>query len=95
MNISFRTYGKYSSDNYGVNALRLDIGDISLWFSYKTVIAFRDGFNGEIVVSENKWSVVTGKHLNFIDGGNKKSRLNRIEFESKLSEMLARHNINV
>lgn len=95
MNISFRTYGKYSSDNYGVNALRLDIGEISLWFSYKTVIAFRDGFDGDVIVSENCWSVVTGKHLNFIDGGSKKSRLKRSEFESKLREMLERHNINV
>ena len=31
--------------------------------------------DGQLKVSENQWSVTTGRHLTWIDGGNKKARL--------------------
>lgn len=44
---------------------RVDLGDKSFWFSYETIVAFQDGQG--LVVSENIWSVTTGKHLNMIE----------------------------
>lgn len=41
------------------------VGDMTLWFSYSTMVAFRKG--AVKVVSENQWSKTTGKHLNAIE----------------------------
>lgn len=80
-------YGDYSSSNYGAHTLRVDVGNLVLWYSYQTVIAFRaDGRN--TVVSENCYGVTTGKHINWVDGGDKKSRLPRPEFEKQLTDVL-------
>lgn len=49
------------------NAIRVDMGDITLWFSYTTIIAVRIG--PDTWVSKNEWSNTTGKHLAAIDGG--------------------------
>ena len=84
------SYVDYSSDNYGAHALRVDVGNLTLWYSYKTVIAFRAPGTGR-VVSENAWSTTTGKHLNQIDGGDKKNRLPRAEFEDKLRQAIAKY----
>lgn len=37
---SFETYGNYSSENYGAHCLRFQVGTLSIWYSYKTPIAF-------------------------------------------------------
>ena len=55
------------------------------WFSYRTLIAFKS-VDGPKVVRQNEWSTTTGKHLNAIDGGDKKSRLNRVEFEHSFAQ---------
>ena len=57
---------------------------ISLYFSYDTLVAFRgDIGNGyrELVVHTNDWSTTTGKHLNWIDGGEQDTRVKDKEFE--------------
>lgn len=70
---TIRTYGDYSSDNYGAHALQVSIGPLTVWFSYRTPIAFQvDGHRR--VVRKNDWSVVTGKHLRWIDGFLSKDR---------------------
>ena len=63
-------YGHYASDNYGLNTLRIDLGSLVLYYSYETIVAYYDYQDG-LVVCENTWSVTTGKHLNWIDGGSK------------------------
>ena len=78
---SWSVYGNYASGNYGVHALRFDVGGNSFWFSYKTLVAFQKGY-GDIVVHRNDWSTTTGKHLNAIDAGNKKKRLSAADFEA-------------
>lgn len=84
---SISTYGNYSSDNYGAHALRVDVGSLTVWFSYKTPVAFRA--DGHLrVVRENSWGPTTGKHLNAIDGGDKKQRVSGEEFEKRLAEAL-------
>jgi hypothetical protein len=76
----FSSYVNYSSDNYGAHALRFDTDDATFWFSYKTLVAFRKTGN-ERVVHENDWGTTSGKHLNAIDDGDKKSRVDDVEFK--------------
>ena len=83
---SIRSYGNYSSDNYGAHTLEVSIpGLATFYFSYQAVVAFY-GPNGRRV-SENCWGPTTGKHLNWIDGGNKESRLPRDQFEAELEAL--------
>lgn len=89
---TIRSYGDYSSSNYGVNSLRVDFNTISLFYSYDTIIAFIDD-NGNRKVIKNYWSTTTGKHLNWIDDGDKKSRLDKEEFGLALQELLTKHNL--
>lgn len=91
MRISKSVY--YERGN-GANAICLSIGDITLWFSYDTVIAFHDGFFSR-KVRQNDWSNTTGKHLNAIDGGDKKSRISGELFEQELEKLLKAHNLEV
>ncbi len=73
------TYGNYSSDNYGAHALVMEIGPLTVWFSYKTPIAFQiDG--KPRVIRRNDWSATTGKHLNRIDS-DKSKRISGEQFE--------------
>lgn len=76
----WQTYG-----NYGAHALQLFIGDGRVvWFSYQTPVAFR-GADGRRYVRVNDWSTTTGKHLNAIDNGDKRSRIPGVEFERLLA----------
>lgn len=93
--VNIRNYGNYSSDNYGAHSLEVHIGDLTLYFSYDTVVAFQAPGIPGIVVSENCWSTTTGKHLNWIDDGNKKARVKRAEFEHQLKSVLAKHKLIV
>lgn len=81
-------YGEYSSDNYGAHSLRVDIGPLTVWYSYRTPVAFHLRGNPR-VVHENIWGRTTGKHLNWIDGGNKKSRVDADEFQRLWNEQVA------
>lgn len=47
------------------------VSGIILYYSYKTIIAFRTSQTG-LIVRQNEWSTTTGKFLNQLDGGNKK-----------------------
>ena len=85
---SFQSYGRYSSDNYGSYCLQFFVGDITIYFSYQTPIAFRAPGRG-LVVRQNDWGPTTGKHLNWIDGGNKADRINGEKFEKLLAEVTA------
>lgn len=48
------------------NAMRVEIGGATLWFSYETLVAFRTPSSG-LVVRRNAWGPTTGKHLNMIE----------------------------
>jgi len=87
---SIRSYGEYSSDNYGANSLSVQFEDFTLYYSYSTIVAFRDRQEG-LIVHKNDWGTTTGKHLNWIDGGCKRTRLPHEEFQKKLQAMLERH----
>lgn len=82
---SIGSYGEYSSSNYGAHTLKVsmqlpDGSILTVWFSYETPIAFYSHATGK-VVRENSWGPTTGKHLNWVDGGNKKARVSSDKFE--------------
>lgn len=81
-------YGKYSSDNYGVHTLLVNLGEIELYYSYETIVAFADS-NG-LVCSENYWTVTTGKHLNWIQP-DKSKRVKHDKFTELLQNAIAKH----
>ena len=81
-----------SVDSTVPNMTVVVIGALTFWFSYKTVIAAKAPGFGRIV-SENYWSATTGKHLNAIDGGDKKNRLKSDEFETKIQSILTKYGL--
>lgn len=93
LTISKRDYGRYEGEGYGSHTQELRIGGLWLMFSYDTVVAFNDGAG--LKVCQNTWGTTTGKHLNWIDGGNRKSRIEPIEFNHLLQEALKKHNLAI
>lgn len=79
------SYGEYSSRGYGAHSLVVDLGHAVLWFSYETCVAFCTPREG-LVVRENTWGPTTGRHLNWIDGGDKKNRVDSKTFERLYAE---------
>lgn len=78
---------------FAVNFVRVDVNELSMWFSYETMIAFQAPETG-LVVHQNDWSTTTGKHLNEIDGGDyqaKNARLSGSEFAKKFQEIQANY----
>ena len=84
LNIGFQTYGEYASKNSSAKALQFFTSRATFWFSYKTLVAFKY-LGEEIVVHENIWGATTGKHLNWIDGGNKIDRVDNETFKMLLN----------
>lgn len=66
----------------------LTIGDLTLWFSYKTCVAFMAPGRGR-VVRKNQWGPTTGRHLNWIDAGTVRPRVDGATFERELADVLA------
>lgn len=83
--IRVSSYGRYENENYGAHTMRVSVGDMDVYFSYSTVVAFRDNEHG-VVKCKNIWSLTTGKHLRLIPGGWTYSEVPRHEF----SEMFIR-----
>lgn len=76
---TFRSYGNYSSDNYGSHCLTFTSGPLTVWYSYKTMVAFQFAGKKRVVI-KNYWGPTTGKHLNWIDNGDKASRVDQDTF---------------
>ena len=89
---TIRSYGDYASSNYGAHALEVTIGTLTVYFSYKTPVAYHTPGTGT-VCTENVWGVTTGKHLNWIQP-NKKARLNNAEFERCFKSVLEKYGLN-
>jgi hypothetical protein len=78
---TFKSYGNYSSANYGAHALVFSQGGNDFYFSYNTLVAFTDPASGRRIVRENIWGPTTGKHLNKIDGGSAEAKAERLSSE--------------
>lgn len=59
------------------------LGTLSLLFSYETIVAYRYRFEGW-KVSENIWSVTTGKHMNQETRVAKEDRIPHDEWKAAL-----------
>lgn len=68
-----------------VNKNKVVIGSLTLWFSYKTCVAF--DYRGEFFCIENLWSNTTGKFLNELER-DKDKRLPSELFDFKLNQVL-------
>lgn len=69
------------------NSNMVTIGELDIYFSYSTPVAFR--YAGGLEISENIWSKTTGKHLNAINP-DKDARIPNEEFKKKLNDLLSR-----
>lgn len=76
------------------NEKKVEIGNLTLYYSYDTIVAFSHPKTG-LVVSENIWSVTTAKHITHIDGGLKNRRLPHDLFQTRLEEIFAKENIRI
>lgn len=70
------------------NFTEVTMGEVTVWFSYSTPVAFMAPGYGK-VVRENVWGQTTGKHLNYVDGGNKSARVSEEAFAVRLDDALA------
>lgn len=68
----------------GNNTL-VSVGDLDVYFSYKTPIAFC--LNGKITIRKNEWSTTTGKHLNAVNS-DKSIRIDGDSFKVQYREAL-------
>lgn len=76
--------GHYVNDAYGTHTIRIVSGELSFWYSYRTLVAFKSPTTG-LVVRKNEWGPTTGKHLKWIDGGDfDHHRVDLTEFNRKL-----------
>ena len=76
------------------NLHRLELDDITIWFSYETPIAFQvDNSPHEdiLIITKNIWSMTTGKHLNIIDP-DKGKRIEHSDFMKSLSRATRQKN---
>ena len=87
-NVSIRSYYGKSASAESI-AKEVNVGPLTLYFSYTTVVGFHHASTGT-VVRENNWGPTTGKHLNAIDDGDKKSRVSAEVFMQKLQPLLDR-----
>lgn len=91
MKVKVWNYGKYINSNYG-SSRAVQVGNLTLYFSYRTVIAFQDGYSS-LVITENMWGRTTGKHLNWINS-DKSRRISYVEFKQKLEDCLKVHDLD-
>jgi len=84
---TIRTYGRYASANYGAHCLRVDLGNVTVWYSYRTPIAFRVR-GADTVIRENDWGPTTEKHMRWIDTDRfMASRIPGEEFERRFEAL--------
>ena len=83
---------KEVSVEIGSNHAAVSFENLTIWFSYRTPIAFMTPKTGR-VCRENSWGPTTGKHLNAVDE-DKSKRIAGAEFERRLAEILRAHGLS-
>ena len=84
---TIRSYGEYSSDNYGIHCMVVTLAGVTVWYSYETPVAFQTCGQPR-VVRTNDWGPTTGKHLNWIDNGDKARRVDSARFAELWNELV-------
>jgi len=76
----------------GVEARKVRILGMILYFSYTTLIAYRIPEDSDLIVSENLWSRTTGGHIKELDKNlRRQDRLPRDKFIEAYNYRLKRH----
>ena len=84
---SISWYGNCQSRSGKINATVIVIPDVTtFWFSYQTLVAFLHPERG-LVVHKNDWGPTTGRHLSWIDGGEKHKRVDHETFMNLLRDL--------
>lgn len=65
------------------NFYEVQMGDLTVWFSYETPIAFKKT-NDITYVRQNQWGRTTGKHINMVKANNTCVEVTGEEFEQML-----------
>lgn len=68
------------------NFTNVTVGDVDLWFSYRTLIGFQTPQTSGRIVRENDWGQTTGKHLNYLC--DKSERVSGERFRELMTEHL-------
>lgn len=77
---------KIKFENLGtVNKNLVVIGDLAVWFSYQTPVAFK--YKGVFMCRQNDWSRTTGKLLNELEP-DKTARVDGALFENHLNNIV-------
>lgn len=84
MNVNYEINNYYRNNS---NNFYFKIGNLTLYVSYKTIIAFYTPHTG-LIVCKNVFSNTTGKHLNSLPEHNKNDRLDYNIFQQRLSHVL-------
>lgn len=72
----------------------INIDGIGIAFSYQTVVGLSLPGEWGWKVCENIWSQTTGKHLNWLDDGNKATRLSHERFEELVDSIKVSARVN-
>ena len=85
---------KLSLENSGtINKNLITIGNLKIWFSYETPVAFKLGYE-QLICRKNDWNITTGKLLNEICP-NHKERISGEKFEKELNTLLKKLNLTI
>lgn len=76
---SFQSYANYANKSSAYNSLQFFLPNVTLWFSYGSLVAFKP-LGNPTIISENIWGNTSGKHINLIEP-NKKNRIPRELFK--------------
>jgi len=83
----YNTRDDISLENLGrVNTNKVRLGNLRLWFSYSSIVAFSHPKTG-LMCCQNEWSTTTGKLLNELEP-DKSKRIGFDEFDKELSKLL-------
>ena len=81
----------FDFDVRGTRSKAVQIGNLTVYFSYQTPIAYSDSDEG-LVIRQNDWGPTTGHHLTSINP-DKGIRVPGSVFEAKYKAMLKRHGL--
>ena len=86
---SISSYTPHCASNNRAHALRIDLGPLTVWFSFKTPVAFRAP-GTPTIVRQNDWGATTGKHLKRINGETSKTDTIQVSGE-QFEQLWAKH----
>jgi hypothetical protein len=81
----------------GKNGSGIQLGDLSVYFSYSTVVAFWTPRTG-LKIRENDWGATTGRHLSAIEsmhGADREDRVKGSEFDELLNQIQLTYEVNL